>query len=55
VLAAGAVAVILADPFGGRGKPSGVSDNASPTSLATVARRELSSQTQVNATLGYAE
>jgi hypothetical protein len=54
VLAAIVVVVIVSDPFGGSGKPSGVSDNATPTSLATVTRRELSSQTQVNATLGYA-
>lgn len=33
---------------------SGVVDNAAATSTATVARRDLSSQTQVNATLGYA-
>jgi hypothetical protein len=54
VLGAGAViAVLVADPFGGPSKPSGVGDNAAPTSLATVTRRELSSQTQVGATLGY--
>ena len=33
---------------------TGVADNADPTSLATVARQDLSSQTQVPATLGYA-
>jgi peptidoglycan hydrolase-like protein with peptidoglycan-binding domain len=54
VLAAAAVAVIVTDPFGGPGKPSGVGDNATPTSFATVTRRELSSQTQVNGTLAYA-
>jgi hypothetical protein len=48
------VAVVVSDPFGGAGKPGGVGDNATPTSLATVTRRQLSSQTQVNATLGYA-
>jgi hypothetical protein len=32
----------------------GVVDNADPTSLYTVARQDLSSQTQVSATLGYA-
>ena len=31
-----------------------VADNADPTSLATVTRQDLSSQTQVPATLGYA-
>ena len=45
----------MIDPFGGTARPSGASDNATPTSLATVTRRSLSSQTQVNATLGYAE
>jgi hypothetical protein len=48
------VVVLVVNPFGGPGKPSGVSDNATPTSLATVTRRELSSQTQVSATLGFA-
>jgi peptidoglycan hydrolase-like protein with peptidoglycan-binding domain len=43
---------IVSDPFGGSGKP-GVSDNATPITLARVTRRALSSQTQVNATLGY--
>jgi hypothetical protein len=33
----------------------GVTDNADPTSLATVSRQNLSSQTQVTATLGYAD
>jgi peptidoglycan hydrolase-like protein with peptidoglycan-binding domain len=51
VLAAVAVIVVI-DPFGA-GKPSRASDSASRTSLATVTRRSLSSQTQVNATLGY--
>jgi peptidoglycan hydrolase-like protein with peptidoglycan-binding domain len=46
--------LIVSDPFSGADEPRGVSDNASQTSLATVTRRSLSSQTQVNATLGYA-
>ncbi len=54
VLGGVVVAVIVSDPFSGSGKPDGVGDNATPTSLATVTRRALSSQTQVNATLGYA-
>ncbi len=55
VLVAVAVLVLAVnDPFSGAGKTNGVSDNASPTSLATVRRQSLSSQTQVNATLGYA-
>ena len=42
--------------FGG-GTPSSAAgiDNGSPTSLTTVTRQDLSSQTQVSATLGYAE
>ncbi len=48
------VALVVGDPFGGAAKPSGASDEASRTSLATVMRQTLSSQTQVNATLGYA-
>jgi peptidoglycan hydrolase-like protein with peptidoglycan-binding domain len=35
------------------GQGSGVADNSSPTGLATVTRGTLSSQVQVNATLGY--
>jgi hypothetical protein len=54
VLAAGGLVVVLvAEPFAGPNKPGGVSDNQTPTSLATVTLRELSSQTQVSATLGY--
>jgi peptidoglycan hydrolase-like protein with peptidoglycan-binding domain len=49
-----AVVLIVGDPFDEAKQPSGVADNAIPTSLATVMRRALSSQTQVNATLGYA-
>ncbi len=50
-----AALVVVADPFAGSKKPSGgVADNATATSLATVTRRRLASQTQVNATLGYA-
>jgi Putative peptidoglycan binding domain len=54
VLVAVLVVVVVQDPFSGSNKPSGVADNATATSLATVTRRPLSSQTQVNATLGYA-
>jgi peptidoglycan hydrolase-like protein with peptidoglycan-binding domain len=54
VLAATAVVVLVADPFGGSPKPSGVGDNTAPTSLARVRRQTVSSQTQVSATLGYA-
>jgi hypothetical protein len=49
------VVLIATDPFGGPGKTTGgVADNATATSLATVNRRSLSSQTQVSGTLGYA-
>jgi hypothetical protein len=34
---------------------AGAADNADPTSLATVVRQDLSSQTEVSATLGYAD
>jgi peptidoglycan hydrolase-like protein with peptidoglycan-binding domain len=54
LVAAAVLVLIVSDPFDGAGKPSARSDNASKTSLATVTRRALSSQTQVNATLGYA-
>jgi hypothetical protein len=53
--AIGAVVLVVTDPFTGSGTPSGVVDNTYPTGLATVTRRSLSSQTQVSATLGYAD
>src|SRR5919108_4080969 len=53
LVAAAAVAVAVTDPFAG-GSGGGVSDNGSATSLATVERRSLSSQTQVDGTLGHA-
>src|ERR671935_756527 len=53
LVAAAAVAVAVTDPFAG-GSGGGVSDNGSATSLATVERRSLSSQTQMDGTLGYA-
>jgi hypothetical protein len=45
--------VAVTIPSGG-GPASGAADNSTATSLATVARRSLSSQTQVTGTLGYA-
>jgi Putative peptidoglycan binding domain len=54
--AAIAAAVILAtDPFGGTGSAQASLDNGTPTALSTVRRQDLSSQTQVSATLGYAD
>jgi peptidoglycan hydrolase-like protein with peptidoglycan-binding domain len=58
VAAAGIAAAVLAvtNPFESSGASSSSSlDNGSATSLATVERRSLSSQTQVDATLGYAD
>jgi hypothetical protein len=49
-----AVVLVLANPFGGGKAGAGVADNSFPTGVASVARRSLSSQTQVSATLGYA-
>lgn len=55
VLIGAGLAVAMADPFSsGRTSQSGLADNADPTGLYTVARQDLSSQTQVPATLGYA-
>jgi multidrug resistance efflux pump len=54
VVLATAIVVVLTDPFGGAGG-SGSIDDGSATSLATVERRALSSQTQVDGTLGYAD
>jgi peptidoglycan hydrolase-like protein with peptidoglycan-binding domain len=51
-----AAAIAVANPFdGSSGSSAQALDNGSPTSLATVERRSLSSQTQVSATLGYAD
>jgi HlyD family secretion protein len=56
VVIAAAVVVGITDPFaGGHSATPGVTDNsADPTSLQTVTRQDLSSQTEVSATLGYA-
>lgn len=55
VLAAVVVVLVVTDPFGGAAGPGGrVLDNASATSLVTVTRRSLVSQTQVSGTLGFA-
>lgn len=47
-------AVVATDPFSASAGPAATADNAAATSLATVTRQSLSSQTQVSATLGYA-
>jgi hypothetical protein len=52
VVAAGAVAVAVTDPFRGSSPPAAPGTEA--TGLRTVTRQSLSSDTQVNATLGYA-
>jgi HlyD family secretion protein len=55
VLVAASVAVAVARPFATGGtSPPGVADNADATGLYTVTRQDLSSQTEVSATLGYA-
>jgi hypothetical protein len=55
VLAVAGGTVAITDPFtGGGGPKTGTVDNTARTSLVTVAERRLSSQTNVNATLGYA-
>jgi peptidoglycan hydrolase-like protein with peptidoglycan-binding domain len=54
VAVAAAVIVALDVADGGSTSGSGSSDNATATRLATIRRQDLSSQTQVSATLGYA-
>jgi Putative peptidoglycan binding domain len=55
VLVGAGVAVGLSDPFSsGPAIRAGDANNIGPTSLYTVTRQDLSSQTQVPATLGYA-
>jgi multidrug efflux pump subunit AcrA (membrane-fusion protein) len=50
------VAVVTLHPFSSSPASStGVNDNGYPTSLALVERRSLTSQTEVSATLGYAD
>jgi hypothetical protein len=48
-----AVVLVVVDPFGGAA-PAASIDNGTQTTTQTVTRRDLSSQTQVSATLGYA-
>jgi hypothetical protein len=48
-----AVALVVTDPFSTGGGGSGVADNAYPTSLQAVIRGPISSQTEVDATLGF--
>ena len=52
LVAAAAIAVVATGAFG-KSKPV-ASSNPDPTALATVTKQSLSSQTQVNASLGYA-
>jgi len=55
VVVAAGVVLVATDPFGSSTPSSaGVSDNAYPTSTTTVKEQDLSSQTSVSATLGYA-
>jgi hypothetical protein len=56
LVVAAAVVVAVTDPFaGGSPSGSGASDNATGTSLQAVTRRSLTSQMQVDGTLGYAD
>ena len=54
LLAAGAVLAVTRPFSGGAGSSAGPPDNGSATGLATVTRQSLTSQTQVDGTLGYA-
>lgn len=55
VLMVAGVVIAIADPFSSKVTTrSGVADNSDPTSLATVTRQNLTSQTQLGGTLGYA-
>lgn len=56
VMGVAAVAIALVNPFAGTpASRAGTLDNGVPTSTVSVAKRDLSSQTQVSATLGYAD
>ena len=55
VLVVAGIVLAVIKPFAASGSSHpGVVDNADPTGVATVTRQDLSSQTQVSATLGYA-
>ncbi len=54
VLIAAGAGVAVTRAFASRAASRGVVGNADPTGLYTVSRQDLSSQTQVSATLGYA-
>jgi len=54
VVAIVAALVVVVDPFGSSAPAASV-DNGSPTATATIAREDLTQQTQVSATLGYAD
>jgi hypothetical protein len=54
VLAVAGVVVAVTKPFATAASHPGVVDNSDPTGLQPVTRRDLSSQTQVSATLSYA-
>ena len=54
VLVGAALALVVANPFAGSGgTPGGLADNADPTSVTTISQGDISSQTEVSATLGY--
>jgi peptidoglycan hydrolase-like protein with peptidoglycan-binding domain len=56
VVAVAVVTIVLANPFAGDPASSAARlDNGVPTSTVSLARRDLASQTQVSATLGYAD
>lgn len=57
VLAVAAVALIMVNPFAGSTRASDATglDNGAATTTTTIVRRDLSEQTQVSATLGYAD
>jgi len=55
VVAIAVIVIVVVNPFGGPAASNTSLDNGSATSIATVVRRDLSSQTQVSATLGYAD
>jgi hypothetical protein len=54
VVLAAVVVVVTVKPFSGSSSPvGGVADNADPTSIAAVSLENITSQTEVSATLGY--
>lgn len=55
LLVAAGIVIAVVDPFGGGSPTPGAGDSTYPTSVATVRRESITSQSEQSATLGYAD